>query len=150
MDIFIWILVTVGTAVLMLFNYYLNKAPGADPDDYIVGPPELGITCDCFINVLILGGIAVIAISINSAAFDSRLELYLVGIASFLAITVAGIYGRRERHREWKELRKTFQRAIPEAHTRTYGRPTFEIYFDDEYLEEEEDEDDDSDWGYGP
>ncbi|MBD3405195.1 MAG: hypothetical protein GF411_03550 [Candidatus Lokiarchaeota archaeon] len=151
MNVFVWVIVIVGTMILMLFNYYLNKAPGADPDDYVVGPPELGITCDCFLNVLILGGIAVIAISTNSALFDSRLELYTVGIVAFFAITIAGYFGRRERHREWRELRKTFQRVIPESSTRSFGRPSFEIFYDEDYFDEyEENDDDEEDWRYDP
>lgn len=119
-----------------VFNYYLNLAPGSDPEDFQVGPPQLGITCDCSINILIIGGIVVLALSAASGAFDTRLELYIVGIAAFSLITVAGFIGRRRRHKEWRELRKAIERSVPKTSIFGFDRAPMDIVFEDD----EEDE----------
>ena len=114
------------------FNYYLNLAPGADPEDFQVGPPQLGLTCDCSLNILIIGGIVVLALSAVSGLFDSRLELYIVGIVAFSLITIAGFIGRRRRHREWKELRRIIERAVPSTSFLGLKRAPVEISFEDD------------------
>ena len=140
MDLGIGIVLIVGTLVAAIFNYYLNKAPGSDPEDFQVGPREMNITCDCQINILIIGGIMILALSAVSGAFSTREELYLVGGVSFAVITIAGYIGRRRRHREWKELHKAIHRAVPGSYA-DYRRAPVDIMF------EEDDEDDD--YGYG-
>jgi hypothetical protein len=133
-----WIFLIVGVALLALFNYYMNLAPGSDPEDFIIGPKEVGIQCDCMINSLILAGIAVVAISASAAAFDSRLELYLAGGIAFFVITAAGLMGRKRRHHEWKELRKVIHRAVPGVHPLSGRRSPVDIVFEDpdEYEDE--------------
>ena len=136
MDILTWIVVVVVVLLASVFNYYLNLAPGSDPEDFQVGPPQLGITCDCSINILIIGGIVVLALSAASGAFDTRLELYIVGIAAFSLITVAGFIGRRRRHKEWRELRKAIERSVPKTSIFGFDRAPMDIVFEDD----EEDE----------
>ena len=70
--------------------------------------------------------------SAASGLFDSRLELYIVGIAAFSIITIAGFIGRRRRHREWKELRRVIERAVPNASFLGFKRAPVEIAFEDE------------------
>ena len=118
------------------FNYYLNLAPGADPEDFQVGPTQLGITCDCSLNILIIGGIVVLALSAVSGLFESRLELYIVGIAAFSMITIAGFIGRRRRHHEWKELRIAIERSVPGTSFLGFKRAPVDIPFEDEDDEE--------------
>ncbi len=132
MDIVTWIVLVVVVLFASALNYYLNLAPGADPEDFQVGPPQLGITCDCSLNVLIIGGIVVLALSAVSGIFESRVELYLVGIAAFTIITVAGIIGRLRRHREWKEVQSAIERAVPASSYLGFGRAPVDITFDDE------------------
>ena len=136
MDILTWTVVVVVVLLASVFNYYLNLAPGSDPEDFQVGPPQLGITCDCSINILIIGGIVVLALSAASGAFDTRLELYIVGIAAFSLITVAGFIGRRRRHKEWRELRKAIERSVPKTSIFGFDRAPMDIVFEDD----EEDE----------
>ena len=136
MDILTWIGIVVVVLLSSVFNYYLNLAPGSDPEDFQVGPPQLGITCDCSLNILIIGGIVVLALSAISGLFDSRLELYIIGIVAFSLITVAGFIGRRRRHREWRELRKAIERAVPATSFLGFGRAPVDIAFEDEDEEE--------------
>jgi len=136
LDILTWMVLVVVVLLASFFNYYLNLAPGSDPEDFQVGPPQLGITCDCSLNVLIIGGIVVLALSAISGLFGSRLELYTVGIVSFSLITVAGFIGRRRRHQEWKELHIAIQRAVPASSFLGFGRAPVDITFDDEDEEE--------------
>ncbi len=119
MDPFIILVIVVGIMIASYFNYLLNRAPGSDPDDFQVGPSELNITCDCYLNTLIIGGIVVIAIAASSSYFDGRLELYTVGILAFTIITVAGILGRRQRYAEWRELHKVFKRVVKKSKIKT-------------------------------
>ncbi len=142
MDLIIWALLIIGTLLAAAFNYILNLASGSDPEDFKVGPSEMNITCDCPINVLIIGGIMILALSAVSSVFASRIELYLVGGISFAVITIAGFIGRRRRHREWKELHKVIRRAVPEPQYSGFRRAPVDITFD----EEEEDEED---YGFG-
>ncbi|MHA2396007.1 MAG: hypothetical protein ACXAC0_04825 [Candidatus Thorarchaeota archaeon] len=136
MDILIWIVLVVAVLLASVFNYYLNLAPGSDPEDFQVGPPQLNITCDCPLNVLIIGGIVVLALSAVSVVFETRLELYIVGIVSFSLITAAGLIGRRRRYQEWKELQKAIHRAVPASSYLGFGRAPVDIAFEDEDEEE--------------
>jgi hypothetical protein len=138
LDIVTLTILIVATIVLTIFNYYLNFAPGADPEDFSIGPPQLNMTCDCFLNTLILGGILVIALSAGSGIFESRQELYASGIIAFSVITIAGIIGRRKRYREWKEFDKVIRRAIPKTHLMTQHGNPIDILFDDESDDEDD------------
>ena len=126
------VIVIAGIFVLALFNYYLNLAPGTDPDDFVLGPPQLNITCDCYLNTLILGGIMVVAFSAASTLFASRLELYFFGGLAFAVVTIAGIIGRRKRHAEWKEDEHVIRRAIQKTQFGKVRDGSVDILFDDE------------------
>ncbi len=130
MDVLTGVLLVIGVPIIALFNYYLNKAPGSEPEDFRVGPPELGITCDCYLNTIILSAIAVIAVIANSNAFSSITELAAVGATAFAIITLAGIIGRRHRYREWYRMKRVLIRSVPSA---SKGRPS-SVYlsFDDD------------------
>ncbi|NHI87911.1 MAG: hypothetical protein EAX87_00225 [Candidatus Thorarchaeota archaeon] len=145
MNILTWVILVVAVLLSSAFNYILNRAPGADPEDFQVGPPQLGITCDCSLNVIIIGAIMVLALSSVSDLFATRLELYSVGIISFGAITAAGLIGRRRRHKEWAELRRTIERAVPASSFYGLGRAPIDIAFEDD--DEVDDDDDDFDYG---
>jgi hypothetical protein len=132
LDVLTWIVLVVAVLLSTAFNYYLNLAPGSDPEDFRVGPPQLGITCDCSINALIIGGIVVLALSAVSDVFSSRLELYIVGIVSFSLITAAGFIGRHQRHHDWKELHRAIERAVPSSYYPSFDRAPVDISFDDE------------------
>jgi hypothetical protein len=136
LDILTWTIIVVVVLLASAFNYYLNLAPGSDPEDFQVGPQQLGITCDCSLNVLIIGGIVVLALSAVSGLFGSRMELYIVGIVSFSLITIAGFIGRRRRHQEWKKLRKAIERAVPSTSFLGFQRAPVDIAFEDEDDEE--------------
>jgi hypothetical protein len=137
METLIFAILALVVSVLALFNYYLNLAPGTDPEDFSIGPQELNITCDCYLNTLILGGILVIALGAGSGLFESRTELYISGIIAFVLVTIAGIIGRRRRHREWEEFDKIVRRAIPKKHFMLQNRTPVDIIFDDEDDEDE-------------
>ena len=141
LDLIIWALLIVGTLLAAAFNYILNHASGADPEDFQIGPSEMNITCDCPINVLIIGGIMILALSAVSGVFSSRIELYIVGGVSFAVITIAGFIGRRKRHREWKELRKAIRRSVPSQQYSGFRRAPVDISF-------EEDDDEEEDYGF--
>lgn len=126
-----------GVFILVIFNFYLNRAPGSDPDDFAIGPPQANITCDCYLNTLILGGILVIAFSAASAMFASRIELYIVAGLAFAFITVAGIIGRRKRHADWREDEQVIRRAISKSHLTTSKRSPVDIVFDEEKDDDE-------------
>lgn len=130
MDVLTGVLLVVGIPIIALFNYYLNKAPGSEPEDFRVGPAELGITCDCYLNTVILSAIAVIAVIANSNAFSSITELVAVGATAFVIITIAGIIGRRHRYRDWYRMQKVLIRSVPSV---SQGRPSsVDISFDDD------------------
>ena len=129
MDPITLVIVIAGVLLVAVFNYYLNLAPGSDPDDFAMGPPQMNITCDCYLNTLILGGIMVVAFSAASSMFSSRIELYFVGGLAFAAVTIAGIIGRRKRHAEWKEDEKVIRLAIQKTQ---FGRGPVDILFDEE------------------
>ncbi len=131
MDLLIGFVITVGVLIAALFNYILNRAHGSEPEDFQVGPPQLGIRCDCFLNTLIIGSILVLAISASSSIFETRTELHIMGFIAFAAITAAGIYGRIKRHREWRELGKILERAVPKPPDRLYPE-SFDIPIEDE------------------
>ncbi|MHA1930104.1 MAG: hypothetical protein ACTSV2_16150, partial [Candidatus Thorarchaeota archaeon] len=118
--------------VLVIFNYFLNLAPGSDPEDFALGPPQLNVTCDCYLNTLFLGGILVVALSAGSSIFSSRLELYFIGGLAFATVTIAGILGRRKRHSEWREDEKVIRRAISKSNIMTGSQRSVDIVFDEE------------------
>ena len=120
MDRLVGFIVMVSVLIATAFNYILNRAPGSDPEDFQVGPPQLGIRCDCFLNTLIIGSILVLALSASSYVFETRTELHIVGFIAFTIITAAGIYGRTIRHREWGELGEILERAVPKPPDRPY------------------------------
>lgn len=126
------VIVMVSVCILALFNYYLNLAPGSDPDDFAVGPPELNLSCDCSLITLIIGGIFVIALSAASSMFSSRYELYFTGVISFIIVTVAGIFGRRKRHTDWREDEKVIRRAIQKSPFGNQSRDYIDVIFDDD------------------
>ena len=132
MDLVTWAIVIAGIFVLVIFNYFLNLAPGSDPEDFALGPPQLNITCDCYLNTLFLGGILVVAFSAASSIFSSRLELYFVGGLAFTVVTIAGIMGRRKRHSEWREDEQVIRRAISKSNIMTGSQRPVDIVFDDE------------------
>ena len=140
MEILALALIVVAVSLLAVFNYYLNLAPGADPEDFRIGPPQLNLTCDCYLNPLIVGGVLVIAFSAGAGMFDTRPELFLTGIISFSIVTVAGVLGRRKRYNEWNEFDKVIRRALPKTSLMPPYRSPIDIIFDDE--EDDEDEDD--------
>ncbi len=127
-----WAIVIAGIFVLVIFNYFLNLAPGSDPEDFALGPPQLNITCDCYLNTLFLGAILVVAFSAGSSIFSSRLELYFVGGLAFAVVTIAGIIGRRKRHNEWREDEQVIRRAVYTPGQMTSKRSPVEIVFDEE------------------
>ena len=132
MDLVILVILIAGIFVLAIFNYFLNLAPGSDPEDFALGPPQLNITCDCYLNTLILGGILIVAFSAASSIFTSRVELYITAGLAFAAITIAGIIGRRKRHAEWKEDERVIRRAVFRPGQMTSKRGPVDIIFDDE------------------
>ncbi|NHJ14839.1 MAG: hypothetical protein EAX95_14255 [Candidatus Thorarchaeota archaeon] len=132
MDPIVFLLVIVAVLVASAFNYFLNRAPGSVPEDYTIGPAEFEIRCDCCLNPLIVGGILVIALAIMSASFDSRTELYIVGFTAFIIVTIAGIYGRRQRHKDWEELDAVLERVVPEPPRQILDYTDFDIDEDDE------------------
>jgi hypothetical protein len=138
--VLVWVLLAAAITVVSIFNYFLNLAPGSDPEDFRVGPRELGATCDCFLNTLILGSIMVVSLAAASGAFPTRNELIVAGALSFGVVTLAGILGRVKRHREWKETRKAIQRAVPVSFGDPYDGSSVRLIFDDE------DEEDDSNY----
>ncbi|MFW9805923.1 MAG: hypothetical protein ACFFFK_04280 [Candidatus Thorarchaeota archaeon] len=142
MDLLLWAIIVIVVALASAFNYYLNLAPGADPEDFQVGPRQLGITCDCSLNVIIIGGILILALSTISGSFDSRIQLYSVGIISFILITSAGIMGRRRRHQEWRELQRAIERSVPASSIFSYGSTQLDIVYDDEEDDDDYDYDD--------
>ncbi|NOR39464.1 MAG: hypothetical protein GQ580_07745 [Candidatus Thorarchaeota archaeon] len=131
MDLLIGFVVVVGVLIAALFNYILNRAPGSDPEDFQVGPPQLGIKCDCFLNTLIIGSILILALSASSYVFETRTELHIVGFIAFVIITAVGIYGRIMRHHEWRELVEILERAVPKPPDRPYPE-SFDISIEDE------------------
>jgi hypothetical protein len=130
-DPLIGFIIVVGILIAAAFNYILNRAPGSDPEDFQVGPPQLGIRCDCFLNTLIIGSILVLALSASSYVFDTRTELHIVGFIAFTIITAAGIYGRTIRHREWRELGDILERAVPKPPDYSYPE-SFDMSIEDE------------------
>ena len=130
-DLLVGFVIVVGVLIAALFNYILNRAPGSDPEDFQVGPPQLGIRCDCFLNTLIIGSILVLALSASSYIFETRTELHIVGFIAFTVITAAGIYGRIIRHREWRELGEILERAVPKPPDRLYPE-SFDIVIEDD------------------
>ncbi len=147
MDALTVALVSIGVAVAALINYYLNRAHGSDPDDFSIGPPQLGIRCDCIFNILVLGGIVVIALAVSSSIFSTRSELYVIGISAFCVITAAGYLGRRRRYQEWQEMAKVFKRALPDSSfSYSSDRQQAGLSFDDYAYDDDDDEDESDYW----
>jgi len=130
-DPLISLIIMIGVLIAAAFNYLLNRATGSDPEDFQVGPPQLGIRCDCILNTLIIGSILVLALSASSYVFETRTELQIVGFIAFTIVTVAGIYGRTIRHREWRELGEILERAVPRPPDHPYPE-SFDILIEDE------------------
>ena len=95
------------------------------------------LSCDCYLNALIIGGIVAIALATNSSLFASRIELYMTAIIAFSIITTAGIIGRRRRYNEWREIQQVIARAIPESGYERVNSFSIDI----EFTEDEEDVD---------
>ncbi|MHA2140263.1 MAG: hypothetical protein ACXADF_03460 [Candidatus Thorarchaeota archaeon] len=135
MDPLVALSIVCGVLLASWFNYILNRAPGSDPDDYLIGPRALEIRCDCFINTMIVGGIVVVALAIMSSVFASRTEMYIVGILAYIVITLAGVYGRKKRHEDWRELDGILKRSVPRSRNPT-RRNNLDMLFRD-YEEED-------------
>ena len=133
MDLMLGVILVIGTIAATVFNYYLNRAPGSDPEDFQVGPDELGLRCDCYLNTVIIAGIAVIGVASFSGSFENRVEFYAIAIIVFVVVTLAGIIGRLQRYREWNDMSRVIRRAVPTV----VDRPTGNIDF--EFEDEEED-----------
>jgi len=131
-DLLLLLTVVFGIAVATLFNYYLNLAPGSEPKDFQVGPNELGITCDCYLNMLILSGIVVLALSLTSYMFDSPTEVIILGAVGFILVTLAGYFGRRKRYRGWEEMEDMLDRVIPKSRIRRPVDDPVDLYFEDD------------------
>ncbi|MHA1907395.1 MAG: hypothetical protein ACW98Y_08880 [Candidatus Thorarchaeota archaeon] len=138
MDLIVGVFLVLGTILAVIFNYYLNRAPGSDPEDFVVGPDELGLKCDCFLNTVIVAGIAAFAVSVSSTAFESRLELYIIAITVFVIVTIAGIIGRRHRYNDWKEMADIIKRSVPTMIDRPTG--SVDYVFDKDEPEPDEEE----------
>jgi hypothetical protein len=134
----VWLIVTAAVAVTSLFNYFLNRAPGSDPEDFLLGPQELGMSCDCFLNTLVVGSVVVVAIAAGAGAFATRNELFIAGALAFVIVTLAGILGRRRRHKEWDETHKAIRRAVPPSVVDPYQRSSIHLLFDEDEHEDEE------------
>ena len=136
MDLGTGIVLVVGVFLAAVFNYFLNRAPGSDPEDFQMGPPELGITCDCYLNTLIVSAIAVIGVLAMSTAFETIWELVIVGSIVFFTITLAGVIGRHHRYRDWNSMARVLVRSVPSV---SEGRPTStDLFFDEDEEDEEE------------
>ncbi|NWF95230.1 MAG: hypothetical protein HXY34_03725 [Candidatus Thorarchaeota archaeon] len=129
----------LGVSLVAIFNYLLNWAPGSEPEDYQIGPRELGLRCDCSMNAVVLGAISVLVLSVSSSRFSSREELFMTGVLSFFIVTLAGVMGRRRRYNEWKTMRGVFERVLPPHMPQNMDTSVLEIEFDDE-----DDDDEDS------
>jgi hypothetical protein len=68
--------------------------------------------------------------------FSSRYELYIIAGISFAIVTIAGIFGRRKRHAEWREDEKVIRRAIQKTQFGRDSRDSIRIFFDEEDDEE--------------
>ena len=134
----VWLVVASAVLAASLFNYLLNRAPGSDPEDFLLGPQELGMSCDCFLNTLIVGAIVVAAMAAGAGAFSTRNELYVAGTLAFVIVTAAGILGRRRRHKEWEETHKAIRRAVPPSVVDPYQRSTIHLLFDEDEHEDDE------------
>jgi hypothetical protein len=85
---------------------------------------------------MIVGGIVVLALAIMSSAFASRTEMCLVGIVAYIIITLAGAYGRKKRHEEWRDLNGILNRSVPQSRNPA-RRDRLDMLFRD-YDEEED------------
>ncbi|MCK5152554.1 MAG: hypothetical protein KAQ65_11960 [Candidatus Thorarchaeota archaeon] len=138
MDLIFGVILVIGTILAIVFNYYLNKAPGSDPEDFKIGPEKLGLKCDCYLNTIIVAGIAALAVSAASTSFDTRLDFYIIAIAVFAFVTLAGIIGRRHRYRDWKEMAHILKRSVPTMVDRPTG--SVDYVFDDDDKEQFDEE----------
>jgi hypothetical protein len=134
------IILSVGTALAAVFNYFLNRAPGSEPEDFEIGPSGMAIRCDCFLNTLIIASIVILALALSSAAFSSRMELFASGALAFAAITLAGVIGRRRRHNEWREIEDILQRVVPDEYLGDSGEGLLDISSEDDEEDYDEEE----------
>ncbi len=139
MDPVTLVIILAGIVLAGAFNYVLNRASGAEPEDFEFGPSGMAIQCDCFINILIIGAIVTLAVALSSAAFSSPLELYATGALAFAATTIAGLLGRRRRHREWGEMEDVLERVVPDDYLDVREQDFADLPPDDD----DEDSDDD-------
>ncbi|RDE10800.1 MAG: hypothetical protein C4K47_10880 [Candidatus Thorarchaeota archaeon] len=140
MDPVALVIVLTGISLAGLFNYILNRAAGAEPEDFEIGPNGMGIRCDCFMNVIIIAAIAVLAMALSSAAFSSRLELYVTATLAFVAIALSGLLGRRRRYNEWREMEDILERVVPGDYLDMTEEDMVDVRSDDD----DEDYDDDT------
>ncbi len=105
-------LVVVGTALAAVFNYYLNRAPGTEPDDFRIGPPELSLTCDCYLNTVVVGLVFAVFVVLLAPSIGPFVEAVSTALLCLLVITVAGVVGRRRRYREWRHLAELLDRVV--------------------------------------
>ncbi|GAH31485.1 unnamed protein product, partial [marine sediment metagenome] len=105
---------------------------------FIIGPEELGLKCDCYLNTIIVAGIAALAVSAASTSFDTRLDFYIIAIAVFAFVTLAGIIGRRQRYRNWNEMAHILKRSVPTMVDRPTGSVDYIFDDDDEEQSDEE------------
>ena len=112
MDPIFGMAIIAGTILAALFNYYFNRAPGSDPEDFQIGPKEMGIQCDCIFNTLIIGAIAALAIAASSSGFDQMEDFFIVAFIVFAVVTFAGILGRRQRYRDWNDMSHVLKRVV--------------------------------------
>ncbi|MFW9954289.1 MAG: hypothetical protein ACFFD3_07025 [Candidatus Thorarchaeota archaeon] len=136
MDLVAGIILAFAITLIAIFNYYLNRAPGSDPEDFQIGPKELNLTCDCYLNTIIVAGISALAIAVLSPSYGSPLELFAIAIISFFVIAFAGVIGRIHRYREWREMAKIIKRSVPTFVDRPTG--SIDLLFDDEDDDEDE------------
>ena len=132
LNIVLIVTVVSGILVAAIINYYLNLAPGSNPNDFQVGPDELGITCDCYLNMLIISSIVVIALALSSYMFDSAIEVVVLAIVGFVVVTLAGYYGRRKRYHHWEDMEDMLDRVIPRGRIRHPIDDTIDLFFDDD------------------
>ena len=93
---------------------------------------DTGITCDCFLNTLIISTITTIMLALSSGLFESTAELLYSGAVNFLIVWIAGIIGRIRRHSEWKELDEVVRRSVHVPSIEDLDEEWIDITFDDD------------------
>ena len=130
MDPIFGIAVIAGTIIAALFNFFLNRAPGSDPEDFQIGPKEMGITCDCIFNTLIIGAIAALAIAASSSSFDRMEDFFITAVIVFAVVTIAGILGRQQRYRDWNDMSHVLKRVV--SPSKGFYPGPVDVQFDDD------------------